>query len=59
MKIQGTESRFVTSVEQPKVNRTFEELKANTPKQDDAVKVTISKEGMQRMEMMILRDIRN
>ena len=48
MKIQGTESRFVTSVEQPKVNRTFEELKANTPKQDDAVKVTISKEGIQQ-----------
>ena len=48
MKIQGTESRFVTSVEQQKINRSFEELKTNTPKQDDAVKVTISKEGIQQ-----------
>ena len=48
MRIQGTDSRFVASVDQPKVNRGFDELKANTPKQDDAVKVTISREGIQQ-----------
>lgn len=50
MKIQGAESRFVANTTQPKITSSFEELKANTPKQDDAVKVTISKEGIQQFK---------
>lgn len=49
MKIQGLETRTVLSTDSVKITSSFDELKANTPKQDDAVNVSISKEGIERL----------
>lgn len=48
MKIQGTEHTYTSNIEQTKITRSFEEMKANTPKRDDAASVMISKEGIQK-----------
>lgn len=41
MKIQGTEHTYTSNIEQTKITRSFEEMKANTPKRDDAASVMI------------------
>lgn len=46
--IQSRVNSFCYGKEPLKLDKTFEELKSNTPKQDNSDKVTISSEGIQR-----------
>lgn len=54
MRIQGAETRYVATTDSVKITKSFEELKANTPKQDDGVKMSISKEGIERFRNSIM-----
>lgn len=46
MRIQTPEARYETAVSNVKISNSLEEMKKNTPEQDDALKLTISKEGI-------------
>lgn len=55
MKIQGTGNREVTGISSLRVNKSIDELATNTPKQNDAVKMTISQEGIQSYKDSIMK----
>ena len=48
IRIQNPEARYETAVSNAKISNSLEEMKKNTPEQDDALKLTISKEGMEK-----------
>ena len=48
IRIQRPEARYETAISNVKISNSLEEMKKNTPEQSDALKLTISKEGMEK-----------
>ena len=49
IRIQQPEARYETAVSNVKISNSLEEMKKNTPEQSDALKLTISKEGIEKL----------
>lgn len=48
MRIQTSEVRYETGISNVKLSNSIEEMKKNTPEQDNAINLTLSKEGMEK-----------
>lgn len=48
IRIQQPEARYETAVSNVKISNSLDEMKKNTPEQSDALKLTISKEGIEK-----------
>lgn len=54
MRIQSPEVRYDTDISTVKISKSLDEMKANTPEQSDALKLTISKEGIEKFRDSVM-----